>query len=132
MKKLFSILSVAALIAAALAFTGCEKHAYSYSTNKFLNADTKEVIGTKMTIPVGTTVFIVAAQNNGKGAYLDGTYTATTSGENAAAILSAASGEHNGQDCIQVTGVAKGQATVNLKLDHDGFDLTKSVSVTVQ
>lgn len=129
MKKLFSILSVAAVLAAALAFTGCEKHAYSYSTNKFRIDGTTNVIGATMTVNLGETVFIVAAQNNGKGEYLDGNYSATT---NDASIVSAASGEHNGHDCIQVTGAAKGQATVNLKLDHDGFDLTKSVTVTVQ
>ncbi len=129
MKKLFSVLSVAAVIAAALALTGCEKHAYSYSTNKFRIDGTTTVIGTTMNVNLGETVFIVAAQNSGKGEYLDGTYSATS---NDATIVTAASGEHGGHDCIQLTGAAKGTASVSLRLVHDGFDLTKTVNVTVQ
>ena len=129
MKKLFSVLSVtAALFAAALLFTGCEKHAYSYSTNKFRDASSGVVIGSNLKLSVGQAKFIVAAMDNGKGAYLDGEYTATT---NDASIVGAQSSSFEGKECIVLTGINTGETNVTLKLMHDGFDLHKTITVTV-
>lgn len=129
MKKLFSVLSVAAvLLAASLLFTGCEKHAYSYTNNKFRDAGSGIVLGTKMNLSVGQAKMIVAAMDNGKGAYLDGEYSVTT---NDASIVGAQTGNFEGKECIVLTGISTGSTDVSLKLMHDGFDMHKTVTVTV-
>ena len=131
MKKLFSVLSVAAVLAAAALFlTGCEKHAYSNSTNKFRNVETKAVYAQTATIPLGETVYIIAAQDNGKGEYLTGKYNATPSDVD---IIEAKTGPHGAyENCIILKGVKKGSTSVTLSCDHDGFHLYKTVNFTVQ
>ena len=129
MKKLVSILSAAAaVVAAALLFTGCEKYAYSSSTNRFRNAETNKVLGDKMSINVGQSVSIVAAMDYGKGFYLGGEYSATT---NDAAIVKAESSSFEDMDYIKLTGISPGSTNVTLRLLHDGFDLHKTITVTV-
>ena len=128
MKKLLSVLSVAAVVAAALLFTGCEKHAYSYSTNKFRVAGTQKVLSEKMDIHVGESISIVAAMGNGKGEYLTGDYTASTNDAN---IVSTATGTSVEGPCIIMKGVSTGSTNVTLHLMHDGFDLHKTITVTV-
>lgn len=129
MKKLFAVLSVAAVIlAASLLFTGCEKHAYSYTNNKFRDANSGLVLGTKMNLNVGQAKFVVAAMDNGKGAYLDGEYSVTT---NDASIVGVQTSSFEGKECIILTGVSTGSTDVTLKLIHDGFDMHKTITVTV-
>ena len=128
MKKFVSILSVAAVFAAALLFTGCEKYAYSSSTNRFRNASTYNVLSDKMDINVGQVVSIVAAMDYGKGEYLYGKYSVTT---NDAAIVGAQASSFEGKECILLTGVSVGSTNVSLHLLHDGFELRKTITVTV-
>lgn len=131
MKKLFSILSVAAALAAAvLLLSGCEKHAYSNSTNKFRNVETGSVFSTTATLNVGQTIYIIAAMDNGKGAYLTGKYTATPQ---ESGVIEASVGSYGDYpDCIILKGVQKGETSVSLSCDHDGFHLYKTVRFTVR
>lgn len=131
MKKFIYILSAALLLAgAASMLTSCEKgHAYSYSNNKFKVAGSTSVIGDNLTINAGSNTYVLAYQDNGKGAYLDGEYTASSQD---VTIVACETGKYELKDCIVLKGIKPGETSVTLNLWHDGFHLYKTVKVIVQ
>ena len=131
MKKVLTIIAaVAALALAAVAFTSCDKHAYSISTNHFAYMDGSKVkeMGSKFSINKGSTEEIFAVYSNDtRISDPNGVYSASSSDEGIArvSVLDNASG-------ILLEGVSKGSTNVTFNFEIYGFKLYKTVTVTVK
>ena len=134
MKKILSI--AALLIAAVLLLTGCEKHAFTTSTNifRYTSGRSARTVYPDLSIKAGKTIYIFASTRDGDR-YDDGSYSVTVSnpedGENPDCIT-AEPGTQNGQPCIVMKGVQKGTIGVTLHFYINDFHLNKSVKVTVK
>ena len=131
MKKIVQLLSAVALLAGMAAFSSCDKHAFSDSTNKFEYV-TDNVpmghVGEKLTIYQGSTDYLYASSKD-HVRITGGDYTVEPSD---ASIVTAAVSSWGGDKCIALTGKNEGVTSVTLHFLWRGFDLHKSISVTVK
>lgn len=131
MKKVLSIIAaVAALALAATAFTSCDKHAYSISTNHFAYMDGSKVkeMGQKFSINKGSSQEIFAVYSNDtRISDPNGVYSASSSDESIARV----SVLENGSGVL-LEGVSKGSTNVTFNFEIYGFKLYKTVTVTVK
>ena len=132
--KRFITLAVV-LLASVLMFSSCEKHAFTTSTNifKVSRGGAYTTVGTKLSIKMGSTVYIIATEKD--GTHFDtGVYSAdVTPVENSELICAEAeAGKFKGEDCIVLKGTARGQSEVSVRLKVNGFTLHKSITLTVK
>ena len=131
MKKVLSIIAaVAALALASVAFTSCDKHAYSISTNHFAYMDGSRVkeMGQKFSIDKGSSEEIFAVyKNDTRITDPNGVYSASSESNDVArvSVLNDGSG-------ILLEGVSKGSTSVTFNFEIYGFKLYKTVTVTVK
>jgi len=134
MKKILSI--AALLIAAVLLLSGCEKHAFTTSTNifRYTSGRTTRTVYPDLSIKSGKTIYIFASTRDGDR-FEDGSYTVTVNtpeeGENPECIT-AEPGTQDGKPCIVMKGVQKGTIGATLNFYINDFHLNKSVKVTVK
>lgn len=144
-KKLLLLL---AAVAAALLVAGCEKHAYSVSTNIFRYSTGKSFndVTNKLSLSVGETAYIIATSSSGTPLE-GGVYSVSASpvAEPATeenpnpqtpseqkAVKVAPDGRFDGRDCIVVNAIGQGNASVSLNYEVMGFKLYKTITVTVK
>lgn len=134
------ILSLAAVLFAAMLFlTGCEKHAYTISTNIFrynTGGRTSKTVYQDLDIKAGKTIYIFAATKDGDR-FTDGSYNVSmNSGDENSnynpECISAEPGTQNGLPCIVLKGISRGKASISLNFHINDFRLHKSVEITVK
>ena len=129
MKKFSSIFaSVAAIALAALAFTSCDKHAYSISTNHFayMSGSSVKEIGQNLSIDKGSTLEVFAVDKSDKRIVNEENDYSSSSGDESVVKT------YKGDDCIVLEAVDKGSTDVSLNYEIYGFKLYKTVKVTVK
>lgn len=131
MKK---FLTIAAIVACAFLLSGCEKHAFTISTNIFrvYNGKTTKDVGTDINVRNGGTLYIFATSQD-RERFTGGEYKANGN-QNADAVhhVDVSIGEHKGEGCIVVKGVSAGDEEVSLNYYINGFHLYKTVTVHVK
>lgn len=133
MKRFITIAVV--LLASVLLFSGCEKHAYTTSTNVFKvsKGGSFTTVGTKLSMKNGSTVYIIATEQDGTH-FEDGEYSADVTPVEGGSLICAegVAGTYKGEKCLVLKATATGQSEVSLKFDVNGFHLHKSVTLTVK
>ena len=131
MKK---ILTIAAVVFCALLLSGCEKHAFTISTNIFrvYNGKTTKDVGTSISMKTGGTLYIFAA-SEARERFTGGEYK-VNGDQNADAVhhVSVETGEYKGDGCIVVKGISPGDENVSLNYYINGFHLSKTVTIKVK
>ena len=136
-----------AVLAAMMLSTGCEKHAYSISTNIFRystgGSDSFHDVSTKISLKAGQKAYIIATSKSGER-FDGGKYTATATAVQETnedgtvketeqhAVNVTTDGMVNGFPCITVEALAPGAASVSLNFEIMGFRLYKTVTVNVK
>ena len=148
MKKIgFKILlPLIVALSAMLLSTGCEKHAYSISTNifRYSTGSGFSDLSNKLSLKTGQTAYIIATSKSGErfdgGVYSVSAQAAAVSTEEGSepqpteqnAVKVSPDGTFNGFPCIVVEALAPGSASVSLNFEIMGFRLYKTVTVTVK
>ena len=136
MKRILSLAAV--LLAAMLFLTGCEKHAFTISTNifRYTSGRTTKTVYQDLDIKAGKTIYIFAATKD-KDRFTDGHYTVSINNGSEEdhynpECVSAEPGTQDGLPCIVLKGVSRGKASVSLNFYINDFHLYKTVEVTVK
>lgn len=133
MKRFITIAVV--LLASALLFPGCEKHAFTTSTNifKVSRGGAFTTLGQSYSMKQGASVYIIATERDGTH-FDSGSYSADVTPEEGSELIcaEAAPGTFKGENCLVLTGTTKGKSSVNVKFDVNGFHLHKSITLTVK
>lgn len=124
------------MIASAILFSGCEKHAYTISTNVFMasTGSSYKTMGADYSLRLGKTAYIIAAESD-KTHFGEGRYevSISDSGEQATpACVEVSTGKYKGENCIVVKAIARGKSDVNLNFYVNNFHLYKTVSFNVK
>ena len=130
MKK---FLTIAAVIACALLLSGCEKHAFTISTNIFrvYNGKSTKDVTPDLSVKNGGTLYIFATTKD-RERFTGGSYEATGDANLEEHHVQVETGEYDGSGCIVVKGISRGQEEVNLNFRINGFHLYKTVTVNVK
>jgi hypothetical protein len=133
MKRFITL--AALLLASVLMFSSCEKHAYTTSTNifKVSRGSGYTAVRNNLSIKLGSPVYIIATEEDGTH-FDSGVYSADiTPVENSDLICAEAeAGTFKGENCLVLKGTTRGQSSVTLKFDVNGFHLHKTVTLTVK
>ena len=133
MKRFITLFAV--LLASVLMFSSCEKHAFTTSTNifKVSRGSSFTTLKNNLSIKMGSPVYIIATEEDGTH-FDSGVYSAdVTPVENSDLICAEAeAGTFKGESCIVLTGTARGQSSVTVRLEVNGFKLHKTITLTVK
>lgn len=134
MKRFISIAAV--LLASILLFSGCEKHAYTTSTNifKVSKGGVFTTLGPSYSMKAGSTVYVIATERDGTRFENIGTYSADVTADEDGGVICAEAepGTFKGQNCLVVKATTKGTSSLNVKFDVNGFNLHKGITLTVK
>lgn len=133
MKRFITLAAV--LLASVLLFSSCEKHAFTTSTNifKVSRGSSFTAVRSNLSIKLGSPVYIIATEEDGTH-FDSGVYSADISPVEGSELICAEAepGTFKGENCLVLKGTAKGQSSVYLKFDVNGFHLHKTVTLTVK
>ena len=132
--KRFITLAVV-LLASVLMFSSCEKHAFTTSTNifKVSRGSGFTTVKNDLSIKLGSPVYIIATEEDGTH-FDSGVYSADiTPVEDSSLICAEAeAGTFKGENCLVVKGTERGQSSLTVKFDVNGFHLHKTITLTVK
>jgi hypothetical protein len=134
MKRFISIAAV--LLASILLFSGCEKHAFTTSTNVFKasKGGSFTTMRSNYSMKMGSTAYIIATEQDGTRFGQEGAYSADVRPvEDSELICAEASeGTFKGEKCLVLKATARGQSEVSIQFNVNGFHLHKTVTLTVK
>lgn len=123
------------LLASVLLFSGCEKHAFTTSTNifKVSRGSSFSTLRTSYSMKNGASVYIIATEKDG-ARFDEGVYSADVRPEEGKELICAEAkpGTFKGENCLVLTGIARGKSDVSVYFNVNGFKLHKSFSLTVK
>lgn len=123
------------LLASVLLFSSCEKHAFTTSTNVFKvsRGSSFTTMKTSYSMRNGNSVYIIATEENGTH-FNEGVYSADITPVEGSELICAEAeeGTFKGEKCLVLKATAKGQSSVTLKFDVNGFHLHKTITLTVK
>ena len=132
--KRFITLAVV-LLASVLMFSSCEKHAFTTSTNifKVSRGSGFTAVKNNLSIKLGSPVYIIATEEDGTH-FESGVYSAdVTPVEDSSLICAEAeAGKFKGEDCLVLKGTERGQSSLTVRFEVNGFKLHKTVTLTVK
>ena len=132
MKKIVQPLFLLAVLVCGFLFSSCSKHAFSMSDNKFeyVKGNTPSGhVGNTLTITPGETIYFYASSSPDHNRLTGGAYKVKVDDS---AVLSVKIDSWGGDRCVSVTGKNEGTTSVHLDFLWKGFDLYKSVGITVK
>lgn len=129
MKK---FLTIAAVVVCALLLWGCEKHAFTVSTNIFrvYNGKSTKDVTTNLSVKNGGTLYVFAASKD-RERFTEGVYSAHGDANLEEHHVIAEPGNWNG-DCIVIKAISRGDEEVTVNFNINGFHLYKTFTVSVK